>query len=151
MSARPLPSCLFAFAVLALAASAAAEVTPWDQARVTELAKQLQQATQALYDTFYKQPTPQRGSGLSREYQRLKHEVRRVRVEARQLATQLAGGEGHDETLPSYEDLMQTVRRAQDHARRVFSTSDVQDRAEAVRAILDQIRPYYEPEAPAPG
>jgi hypothetical protein len=45
---------------------------------------------------------------------------------------------------------MQTVRSAQDHARQVFSTSDVQAKAGVARMILDQIRPYYE-DVPTPG
>jgi hypothetical protein len=149
--ARTPRSVLLGLAALGLVAGpAAAEVKPWDQAHVSSLAKQLQEATQALYDAFYKQPPPQRGSGQAREYQRLKHEIRRVRIEARQLATQLAEGEGREETLPGYEDLMQTVRSAEDHARRVFSTSDVQAKAAVARMLVDQIRPYYE-EVPPPG
>jgi hypothetical protein len=44
---------------------------------------------------------------------------------------------------------MQVVRRAIDHAKSVFTTQEVDQKALAARAILDQLRPYYEPDATA--
>ena len=103
------------FLVLALSgAPARGYVTAWDQARVTEIAKQLVSATQDLYDTFYKQLPPTAGSGQSREFYRLKQVTRVMKTEARELSGQLEKGEGRDQTLPSYESLMETVRRARD-------------------------------------
>ena len=131
--------------VICSAAPARAELTAWDQAKVTAFAKQLEDAAKSLYDTFYKQPKV--GAGKSRPYYRLQQDVRRLRLDARGLSRALADGKGRDETLPAYEDLMQTVRRAQDNAREVFTTKDVQDAAATARALLNQIAPYYDADA----
>jgi hypothetical protein len=125
-----------------LATPARAELTAWDQAKVTALAKQLDDASKALYDTFYKQPKPT--AGQQKPYYRLKEDVRLIKNDARSLARALEKGAGHDETQPAYEDLMQTVRRAQDNAAKVFTTKDLQDKAAAARALLNQITPYYD-------
>ena len=128
--------------VVCLATPARAELTAWDQAKVTSLAKQLDDASKSLYDTFYLQPKA--GIGQEKPYYRLKQDVRRIKNDARALARALAGGAGRDETLPAYEDLMQNVRRAQDNAGGVFTTKDLQAKADAARALLNQISPYYD-------
>jgi hypothetical protein len=137
---------LLSFAALTQAGVARAELAAWDQAKVAALAKQLTPATDALYDAFYKQPPATVGSGQARAYQRLKQDVRRIRTEARELDGALAKGEGQEATLPMYENLMQVVRDARDDARQVFTTADVAERASAVRALLNQLGPYYDPD-----
>lgn len=132
---------------IGLPATADAELIPWDQTKVTALAQQLEQKSTALYDTFYKQPVPSIGSGHSQDYRRLKQEVRRIRSEARELASALEKGESREDTLPIYEQLMEIVRSARDNARRVFTTQDVQARAGEVRQTLNQLAPYYDPDA----
>jgi hypothetical protein len=131
---------------LALAGTPAlAELAAWDQAKVSALAKQLETETKSLEDTFRKQPQatgPQR-----RSYYRLKQDVRKVRHAAQQLAGMLDKGATQEETLPIYEDLMQDVRRVRDFAPQLFITSDVMERASAVRQVLNQITPYYDPDA----
>ena len=137
--------------VLALAAASAtparAELTAWDQAKVTALAKQLDEASKALYDTFYKQPKP--SAGQQKPYYRLKEDVRHIKSDSRSLARALEKGAGHDETQPAYDDLMLNVRRAQDNAGKVFTTKDLQDKASAARTVLNQISPYYDADAKA--
>ena len=133
--------------VMGLLAPAHAELTPWDQAKVTGLAQQLEDSAKSLYDTFYKQPVPGVGSGQAQDYRRLKQEVRRVRSEASELANALAKGEGREDTLPIYENLMTKVRDARELAARVFTTQDVQQRAADTRKLLNQISPYYDPDA----
>ena len=124
-----------------------AELAAWDQAKVAALAKQLHTTTRELYDTFYKQPVPQAGSGQGQDYRRLKQEVRRLQSEARELSDALAKGEGREDTLPIYENLMEVVRSVRDSSRRVFTTQDVQDKASAARQVLTQLSPYYDPDA----
>jgi hypothetical protein len=131
--------------VLGLAAPVHAELAAWDQAKVTALAKELAKASDDLYTAFYLQP--KMGIGERRDYYRLQQDVRHLKNDARGMAEALGKGVGRDETLPSYEDLMQTVRRAQDNAGRVFTTKDVQDKAAAARALLNQISPYYDANA----
>jgi hypothetical protein len=42
---------------------------------------------------------------------------------------------------------MEIVRDARENSRRVFNTKDVQDQASKVRVILNQLSPYYDPDA----
>lgn len=136
---------VLAVSILALAAPAvAAPQQAWDQAKVTALGKQLEAATQDLWDTFRRQPTPNVGSVQSRSYFRLQQQLRQLRREARTLSRALQGGAGHDETLPSFESMMETVRNAQAEARRVFSGADVRDKAAAAREVLNGMIPYYD-------
>ena len=142
------PACVVVLAVvLGSAGAARAELTPWDQAKVSALAKQLHEASKALYDTFYKQPVPQAASGQANDYRRLKQEVRRIQSEARELADALAKGGSREDTLPVYEHLMEIVRSARTSSQRVFTTQDVQSRATDMRQLLNQIAPYYDPDA----
>jgi hypothetical protein len=146
---RPVRCALVALSIVALAAPAsAAPAQAWDQAKVTELGKQLETATDELWNTFRKQPAPTVGSMQSRSYFRLQQQLRQLRREARSLSRALQGGAGHDETLPSLESMMQTVRAAQDEARRVFSGVEVRDRAQAARDVLNQLTPYFDASIP---
>jgi len=133
--------------VLALAVVARAELAPWDQARVTELAKQLASATSELSQTFRRQPPPQLGSPQRLVFFRLDREIRQLRRESSSLARSLERGADRDRAQPSYESMMETVRNARNNARRLFATADVQQRADAALEILNQLRPYFEPNA----
>jgi hypothetical protein len=137
-----------AIAALLCAPPARGELAAWDQAQVTRLAQELRTATDSLYDTFVKQPTPGLGSMQSQAYYRLKQMVRLLRIEARELANSLEKGEGHEQTLPTYENLMQLTRSARDDAAKVFVAQDVGERAAAVRGILNRLGPYYDPDFP---
>jgi hypothetical protein len=137
-----------AIAALLSAPAARGELAAWDQAQVTGLAQELTTATDALYDTFIKQPPPNVASMQSNAYHRLKQWVRLLRSEARELATSLEKGEGREPTLPIYENLMQLTRSARDEAGRVFVAHDVGDRAAAVRGLLNRLGPYYDPDFP---
>ena len=83
----------------------------------------------------------------SRDYYRLKQQVRHLRSEARELSGSLGKNAGFDETLPIYEDLMQVVRLARESAQGVFTTQDVIEKATAVRLVLNQLTPYYDADA----
>jgi hypothetical protein len=133
--------------VLGASAPATAALMTWDQAKVTALAKELAAATQDLYDTFYKQPVPGAGSMQSRGYQRLKQKTRVIRMESQSLANALEKGESREETLPIYESLMEMVRAAREDAEGVFTTMDVNEKATRARTILNQLSPYYDPDA----
>ena len=135
-----------ALVVLLVAPSAKSEVEAWDQAKVVGFAKDLATATDALHDTFQKQLPPSLGSMHSHAYYRLKQWVRLLQLEARQLATSVEQGEGREQTLASYENLMQLARSARDDARKAFIGQDVGDRAAAVRGVLNRLGPYYDPD-----
>jgi hypothetical protein len=136
-----------AVSLLAFAGSARAELTPWDQAKVTELGKQLETATNELFQAFRRQPAPTKGTSQRAPYFQLQQEIRHLRREARSMSRALQRGADLEETQPSWQSMMQTVRTAQDRARRVFSGADVQERANAAREILNQLAPYFDPNA----
>lgn len=136
---------VLAVSLLALAPPAGAQPQQaWDQAKVTELGKQLAAATDELWNTFRRQPRPTVGQGQANSFFRLQQQLRAIRSEARSLSRSLERGAGHDETLPSFESMMQTIRVAQDNARRVFSNVEVREKADAARAVLNQMTPFYQ-------
>ena len=135
-----------AIAGLLFAPSARGELAAWDQAQVTALAKDLATATDSLYDTFRKQQPPGLGSMQSHAYYRLKQWVRLLQLEARHLAGSVEQGEGREQTLAIYENLMQLARSARDDAGKAFVAHDVGDRAAAVRGVLNRLGPYYDPD-----
>jgi hypothetical protein len=69
------------------------------------------------------------------------------RMEAGPLSASLEKGEGYEETLPSYDSMMEIVRAARRDAQQVFSTADVQQKATAARGILNELSPDYDPDA----
>jgi hypothetical protein len=136
-----------AVALLALAFAAPAGAAPaqaWDQAKVTALGEQLEAATADLWNTFRRQPRPTLGRGQANRFFQLQQQLRSLRSEARSLSGMLQDGAGHDETLPSFQSMMQTIRIAQDNARRVFTGVDVQAKAQLARDVLNQRTPFYE-------
>jgi hypothetical protein len=132
-------------AFVAISPAARAELTPWDQAKATALAKQLVPATQELYDSFYRQPVPPAASGQVKAYYRLKQKVRRLRTEARQFARDVQKGGGQVETQAAWEDLMLAVRDAREDAGKIFVGADVAAKAAVARDLLNQLGPYYDP------
>ena len=140
--------------LVALAMTARAEIAAWDQAKVTELAQQLEATTAELSRIFRSQPQPTRGQPDRLTYFRLQQEVRFLRRESRTLSRALQRGADLEETLPSFESLPNTVGRAETKARRVFTIADMHQQADKARTILNQLGPYYDPnfkplEAPA--
>ena len=135
-----------AVAGLLLAPSARAELATWDQAQVTALAKDLATATDSLRDTFVKQAPPGLGSMQSHAYYQLKQWVRLLQLESDHLASSVEQGEGREQTLAIYENLMQLARSARDEAGKAFVAHDVGDRAAAVRGVLNRLGPFYDPD-----
>ncbi len=134
--------------VLALTPAAAfAELAAWDQERVTAIAKDLVESSDALYDTFFAQPRPTVASGQGQSYYRLKQMLRRIKQEARHLAAQLDDGKGYDETLPTYEHLTELVDYARPEARRTFSSDQLLGKMTAAGDDLRRLAPYYDPKA----
>ena len=138
-----------AIVALLLAPSARAELAVWDQAKVTGLAKELETATDALYQAFLQQPPPNAGTMQTQSYYRLKQLVRMLHGQVDVFAKSLEEGDegdGRDETVWIYESLMSLARSARLEAARVFVAKDVSERATAVRRVLNQLGPYYDPD-----
>ena len=137
---------LLAMILLLPAANARAELAAWDQAKVAALGKELVQASNALYETFRKQPPPSVGSMQSASYHRLKQFVRMLHVVSHEFAGSLEKGEGREQTLTIYDNLMQLARSARDDAAKAFVAHDVGERASAVRGVLNRLGPFYDPD-----
>src|SRR5262245_43483570 len=103
MRRTPLRSAAVVACLLALASDARAELQKWDQARVTELAKQLDAATSALSQSFRRQPTPTLGAPHRQRFFRLQQEVRLLDREARFMSRALQRGADRDEAQPSFD------------------------------------------------
>ncbi len=135
-----------AMVLLLSATRSQAELTAWDQARVTAITKDLARATDGLEETFLKQPSPHEGGIQNEPYYRLGHLVRMLRSEAHGLAQSIHNGDGREQTVWIYEMLMSLVRSARNEAGRAFVAQDVGERAAAVRAVLNQLGPFYDPD-----
>jgi len=146
MIVRSIVSILACVTVAAAVSDARAELAAWDQAKVTALSKQLVDSAGALNDTFYKQPVPTAGSAQSRGYARLKDQVRQIQRGAKSLNAKLGKQGDREATLKSYQSLMQAVDAARDEAKGVFTGNDVAGKAAAVRGVLNQLGPYYDPD-----
>jgi hypothetical protein len=148
MPSHPLVRVLRSLAIVALllAPSARAELAAWDQAKAAGLAKELETATDALYQTFLQQPPPTLGTMQSHSYLRLKQLVRMLRGQVDVFARSLEEGEGRDETVWMYETVMSLARSARLEAARTFVVKDVSERATAVRQVLNRLGPYYDPD-----
>lgn len=136
-----------ALCTLSLAAVHAAELLPWDAARVTELAKQLEQATRELEQAVRQLPPPGPGAPNRLAYFRLAQQTRQLRREAGSLSRDLQRGAGWEQTLPSYESMMVTVRDARQNAQRVLSPPSVEGPATRARETLNQLKPFFDASA----
>ncbi len=134
-------------AVIAWLPSASfAELAAWDQERVTALGAELAKACDALYDTFVKEPGRPRIGTVERLLSTSPgHPPRQDRGEAPVERTR--EGEGYDQTLPIYENLMTMVRDAREISQRTFTSNFVLDKAAAAGDVLRRIAPYYDPKA----
>jgi len=135
-----------AIAVSIVSASARGELATWDQAQVAQLTTELVTATDALHETFLKQPDPGVGSMQSNAYLRLKQWIRMLEAQSRALAESTAKGEAREETLAMYDNVMQLARSAREDAGKAFISKEVSERAAAVRAVLNRLGPYYDPD-----
>jgi hypothetical protein len=143
---RRLYLALLALPVLLAAPAHAAQ--EWDQARVASLAKGLVGQADDLYDAFFKQPRVTQTPNAIRDYERLQRELRHIKQVARGLNGDLQRGENKEQTQKAYESLVSSVNWARERARSVFTTKDVNEKADIALETLARIGEYYEPAKP---
>jgi len=146
-------SVVFALTLLCsslLAGSALAELANWDQTRVTNMAKELVEKVEGVATALRQGPQSNIGSGQSASFYRLKQDVRRIRTEAKHLASQLEAGKSREETAPVFEDLMVMRNSAAEEARRMFMPDQTLAAITSAGDVLNRLRPYFVAEAPAP-
>lgn len=116
----------------------------WDQAKVSALAGELAAAVKDLRQDVRQQPQPSLGSMQSRAYHNFRDDLRLIESEAKELASSLTAGAGHDETLPIVKRMESLIRDARDESRRLLIPQSTQDKIAAARTAYQQILPYYD-------
>lgn len=136
-----------AMAVAALSSPASAELATWDQARVTGLAQQLVQATDAWQLAVREQPGGDVGSGDAQEQFGLTMKARVLNEQAQALAGHLAKGEGYDKTHNYYRSLKELIDDTEEIAQRSELDEPTMDAWSKVADLQRQIAPYFDPKA----
>ena len=146
--ARILASLLSMVVLVAAATLASAELTPWNQEQVTAIAAELVERAGELRESLRRQPPPTLGQPGKRAFHQLRDELSAIEATARRLHNALAQGATHDETLPTYQRMIRSVRRASDELRRIQLGEPVAGKIQAAAEVLRRLRPYYEEEPP---
>ena len=139
-----LASLLSAVALLVTASLVSAELKAWNQEEVTAAAALLTEKTADLRTTLRKQPPPTLGQPGKRAFHQLRDDSTAVDQTARRLHTALKEGGGLDETLPTYQRMLSSVRSAQRELRRLQLGEPVAGKLQAAGDALRQLQPYYD-------
>ncbi len=124
------------------AAPVAAE-SPWDQAKVTELVKDLHAKVVTIRKAERNAPPDTIASGQARARKQLNDNFRMIDRESKHLVRRLEEGQGREETLPLFRRVDQLRLDSAEQLRRMFLPQAAIEHIRAARALLDQIRPYY--------
>ena len=126
---------LLLVAALAGASTARADLTEWDQAKVTASAGALVKATVVLRDGLRKKPRATLGQPGRRAFFSLREEVQVLASTSARFQRALAGGNGMEETYPIFRRLLRTGRRAKREVRRIpvseETTKNIEESARA--------------------
>ena len=134
-----------ALAVFLIAPSVAtAELQPWDQEKVTEIAAELPPATRALRESLRQKPPLAMSQASRRAFWRLRDQLRSIETTSRRLHNALLAGEGREETFPIYRRMIVTVRDAARELNRVPTVKPVEENVETVAFMLKRLRPFFE-------
>ena len=144
MTTKTIVRALSILILLAGAAGAAhaADLTPWDQATVTELATELEKSSENAYTTAYK--VPDQFASPRVPYYHLRQNLRRIHAESIALRDNLKDGHTQEETLGVWKHIAELVDDLNVNERESFITSDVKAAIDQMMGILKQIAPYYE-------
>jgi len=135
----------------ALSATASAELLPWDQAKVTELGKQLAKTTSTARQTALREPSLRGGTGNAgqrRSSDSFLQTMRHLESSTRQLARQLEAGGGKDETMGVARKIGTLLRDAQESGRRLNLSQFMWDTINPMVEAIDAISPYYSDTSP---
>ena len=131
---------------LLAAPDARADLSKWDQTKVTATAEQLAQATVALRGALRAKPPATLGQPGRRAFFSLREEVQSLVTTSRRFHQALADGAGMDETYPTFRRLVRSARRGARELRRLDLGEDTRAKVDAVADGIRTLRPYYEPE-----
>ena len=141
-----------AFLVIGLAPGAAsADLEPWNQEQVTELAKTLHSAVKEVRQSLRRENTGDL-TAQARARQKMLGILKVLEKSCGQLAARLEAGDGREETLNIAKNIRSLVRDAETEGRKFMTTQQTDERVAPARQALDRLAPYYfEPQAPAGG
>ena len=130
---------------LLLALPSAAEPKEWDQAAVTELAKQLAESAGDLRHSVRRIPTVTSGIQRRVHFQVL-DDLRVAANSINSLARRLESGEGRAETYPTFRRIRLLRNDLAVQARRAHITEPTLSKLESARGLLEQLSLYFEAE-----
>jgi hypothetical protein len=143
------------FAVVALAAiglapgAASADLKPWNQEEVTELAKALHVAVKEVRQSMRRESTGDLAA-LARARQKMLEILKGLEKSCGQLVRRLEAGDGREETLNIARKIRSLVRDAETEGRKFMTTQQTDERIEPAEQAVDGLGPYYfEPQAGA--
>lgn len=116
---------------------------PWNQSKVTEIAKGLAKSADDLALAFRREPADMIPSADQRARYAVKQDLRRLKRETRQLAKELEAGHGHDETLDIFLNIKSITRAAASNGKSARLTQPTLDKIAVARQQLTELAPYY--------
>ena len=133
---------------LVVAAHAAA-MTAWDQAKVTEIAGNLESSVSNLQDAIRNSPAWTTSPQKAILYQ-IRDNLRWIENEATSLHAMLAKGETMESTLNSYKRIQALKRDTQYLAQPIQVPAITQPALDKAKGALDQLAAYYPADAANP-
>ena len=127
----------------AVALPGSAGTTAWDQARATELAGELEDATKGFEDALRKQPAATAASGHPDSAERLRDQAQRLENSAAALSAHLQKGEGREETDTLFKSVTQDASETAESARNQLIPQPVMAEWDAVTKALESLANYY--------
>src|SRR5574338_448074 len=126
--------------------SAAADLAPWDQARVTGIAKQLANACDAFDQAVRQQPgMGDLGAGQAEMGLSLGGRAQALREQSQALADHLEKGKGHDPTRNEWRSLREIADDVEERAQRHELDDPTLAAWARVADLMRQLAPYYAP------
>lgn len=132
-----------------VALPAGSETKEWDQAAVTELARQLAEVAGDLRTSVQEAPKAHAGRTQRRARARALDDLRVAQGSVNSLVRQLEAGTGREETYPTYRRLRMLIRDISQNAQRARLTEPTLGKLEAAKGPLDQLSAFYAPEVAA--
>ena len=134
------------FVLLLAPTTAFAERKPWDQARVTEIAGNLDSVVAQVVGLLDQQTkSDESGSVLENKIKiSMLADLRRIHSLTTRLLTKLKAGEGFNETRTTYDEIQLVRLHAREDGRRVFDFDSPISEVVAARGFLDKLSGYYE-------
>ena len=130
-------------------ALAGAELKPWDQEEVTQLAKDLSEAVSNVRQITLKDPT-MKGTGQMNERAAKEYldNLKALETACAQILRKLEAGEDLEKTMGVARRIGMLLRDAQTNGRKLMISQPESEAIEIAIAALDKISPYYSEESP---